>query len=62
MPLKPGSSKEVIGENIAELEHAGHPPKQAIAIAFKNAGKSKNQDDVQDKCDELWNNHRKNMR
>lgn len=41
MPLKKGSSKKVISENIRELVHAGHPQKQAIAIAYKEAGKSK---------------------
>jgi len=37
MPLKPGSSKKVIGENIAELRRSGRPEKQAAAIAFSNA-------------------------
>lgn len=41
MPLMKGSSKEVISENIAELMRAGHPQDQAIAIAYKEAGKSK---------------------
>ena len=39
MPLKEGSSKEVIGENISELVKAGHPQNQAIAIAYQNARK-----------------------
>ncbi len=38
MPLKPGSSRAVIGANIAELERSGYPPKQAEAIAFNKAG------------------------
>lgn len=37
MPLKKGSSKEVIEENIRELIRAGHDPKQAAAIAYKKA-------------------------
>lgn len=37
MPLKRGSSRKVIGENIAELEHSGRKPKQAIAIALSEA-------------------------
>lgn len=37
MPLKKGSSKEVIEENIRELIKAGHDPKQAAAIAYKKA-------------------------
>lgn len=41
MPLKKGSSKKVISENIRELIAAGHPQKQAIAIALRMAGKSK---------------------
>lgn len=41
MPLMKGRSKEVISENIAELRRAGHPEDQAVAIAYKVAGKSK---------------------
>lgn len=42
MPLKKGSSKKTISKNIAtEIRH-GRPPKQAAAIAFSMAGKSKN--------------------
>ena len=37
MPLKKGSSREVIEANIAELIKAGHEPKQAEAIAYKEA-------------------------
>jgi hypothetical protein len=39
MPLKKGSSSETISANIAELIKAGHPAKQAAAIAYKEAGK-----------------------
>lgn len=42
MPLKSGSSDEVISDNIAELVKAGHPQDQAAAIAYKKAGRSKN--------------------
>lgn len=38
MPLKKGSSKKTIEENIAELVKAGHDPKQAAAIAYREAG------------------------
>jgi hypothetical protein len=38
MPLKPGESEEVIHSNIQELIRSGHGPKQATAIAYKNAG------------------------
>lgn len=43
MPLKPGSSNQVVGQNISELERAGYPPKQAQAIALQKAGKSNKQ-------------------
>ena len=41
-PLKKGSSNIVISKNIAELMNSGHPQDQAIAIAYKEAGRSKN--------------------
>jgi len=41
MPLKPGKSKKVIGQNIKEMVHAGHPQKQAVAAAMDNARRSK---------------------
>jgi hypothetical protein len=43
MPLKQGSNDATVGENIAELERAGHPRDQAIAIALKEAGRSNQQ-------------------
>jgi hypothetical protein len=41
MPLKKGSSKKTISENIKTEMHAGRPQKQAIAIAMQTAGKGK---------------------
>ncbi len=41
MPLKSGSSKKVISQNIKEMVKAGHPQKQAIAAAMNKAGKGK---------------------
>lgn len=41
MPLKKGSGKKAIGENISELIRSGRDRAQAIAIAMRAAGKSK---------------------
>lgn len=41
MPLKKGSSKSTIGKNIAALIREGRSPDQAIAIAYRQAGKAR---------------------
>jgi hypothetical protein len=41
MPLKRGSSRKVISQNIKTEMHAGKPQKQAVAIAYSKAGKSR---------------------
>ena len=41
MPLKKGKSKKVISQNIATEIKSGKPVKQAIAIAYSKAFKSK---------------------
>jgi hypothetical protein len=40
MPLKEGTSEEVISHNISKLMEEGTPQKQAIAMALRSAGKS----------------------
>lgn len=41
IPLRKGSSAKIIGTNIADMIRAGHPPKQAAAAAYREAGKRK---------------------
>lgn len=41
MPLKKGKSKKVISQNIETEMRAGRPQKQAIAIAYSEARRSK---------------------
>jgi hypothetical protein len=41
VPLKKGKSKKVIQENIRREIKSGKDPKQAVAIAYSKAGKSR---------------------
>jgi len=41
MPLKKGSSKKVISENIRREIRSGKKKAQAVAIAYNKAGKSR---------------------
>jgi len=41
VPLKSGSSRATISENIGELRSSGYPEKQAVAIAMNKAGKKR---------------------
>lgn len=41
MPLKKGKGKKILASNIKELIAAGHPQKQAVAIAYSEEEESK---------------------
>ena len=41
MPLKPGSSRETVSENIKKERDAGKSQKQSIAIALAEARKTR---------------------
>lgn len=40
MPLKKGTSRDTISENIAEMVEAGYPQKQAVAASLDTARRS----------------------
>lgn len=39
MPLSKGSSAATMSKNIGEMVNAGHPQAQAVAAAYREAGK-----------------------
>lgn len=41
MPLQPGKSRAAFGQNVKTEMAAGRPQKQAVAIAFSEAGERK---------------------
>jgi hypothetical protein len=41
MPLRKGSSSEVVAENVRREIAAGKPRDQAVAIAYSEAGRAK---------------------
>jgi hypothetical protein len=41
MPLQRGASRKTISRNIRMLRREGKPPKRAVAIALRYAGKRK---------------------
>lgn len=46
MPLKKGKSKQVRQHNIQEMIAAGHPPKQAVAAAYRQQKDSRREHKV----------------
>jgi hypothetical protein len=41
MPLKRGSSRKTVSDNIRELRKSGRPQKQSVAIALNEARRTK---------------------
>jgi len=41
MPLRKGSSSDVVSSNIAEMRGSGYPQDQAVAASMRSAGKGR---------------------
>lgn len=41
MPLRKGKSDKAVSQNIAELRRSGRPKDQAVAIAMREAGRTR---------------------
>lgn len=41
MPLKKGSSNKTLSSNIRRLRHEGYKQTQAVAIAYRKAGRAR---------------------
>lgn len=50
MPLSVGKSDKTVSSNIAKLLQEGYPSKQAAAIAYSKAGRSRGSRGKQCKC------------
>lgn len=46
MPLEKGSSRAVMSHNISEMVKVGHPQKQAVAAAYREAGEPRRASDM----------------
>lgn len=63
MPLEKGSGRDVVSHNIKELMASGHPQKQSVAIALREAGESKyNDGDIRRVVDAIERLERRTVR
>ena len=56
-PLEKGSSAATISKNIGEMVRSGHPQQQAIAAAYRSAGKSRSGDQWHDSARDQYAPH-----
>ena len=55
MPMKKGKSQAAISANIKHLMDKGYPQKQAIAIAYRQAGLSRKKEEVSNPSTDVIN-------